>query len=99
MLQCCSLSHVINQLPSLCVSPVEGCQQLVMGSGEGERLVQGHLVRGELAEADLGPEVDQELLKPPPGGEISSIPYCSLKLQFFLSFHQIYIVVRLLRGL
>ena len=34
----------------------------------------------------------------PSHGEITSIPYCSLKLQFFLSFHQIHIVVRLLRG-
>ena len=31
-------------------------------------------------------------------GEISSILYCSLKMQFFLSFQQIYIVVRPLRG-
>ena len=31
-------------------------------------------------------------------GEISLILYCSLYLQFFLSFHQIFIVARLLRG-
>ena len=32
------------------------------------------------------------------GGEISSKLYCSLKLHFFLSFQQIDLVVRLLRG-